>query len=204
MARRLLLAAAASLLVLVVAAGPALACGGLVSANGTIALVRTTTLAAYHNGLEHYVTGFKFVGGGAKFGSIVPLPAVPTRVIREYGERLATITFGNIFEGRVQGRRAAVEIQFFVGADRLQARVERVAAQLKCFGECLLPFAIPVLSQPFFNLLSTGLRLAAVVNFQSLAVVREHEEIIGAGPRALLAPERFQQTEHKRGDTKDF
>src|SRR5437867_2225839 len=46
MARRLLLVATASLVVLVLAAGPALACGGLVSANGTIALVRTTTPAA--------------------------------------------------------------------------------------------------------------------------------------------------------------
>jgi hypothetical protein len=82
MARRLLLAGAASLLVLVLAAGPALACGGLVSPNGTIALVRTTTLAAYHDGVEHYITGFKFVGGGAEFGSIVPLPGVPSRVIR--------------------------------------------------------------------------------------------------------------------------
>jgi Uncharacterized protein conserved in bacteria (DUF2330) len=67
---------------LTVLAGPALACGGLVSPNGTVALVRTTTLAAYHDGVEHYVTGFQFAGGGAKFGSIVPLPAVPTKVIR--------------------------------------------------------------------------------------------------------------------------
>jgi len=82
MARRLLLVAAASLLVLVLAAGPALACGGLVSPNGTIALVRTTTLAAYHHGVEHYITGFEFAGGGAEFGSIVPLPGIPSRVIR--------------------------------------------------------------------------------------------------------------------------
>src|SRR5438034_7734953 len=82
MARRLLLVAAASLLVLVLAAGPALACGGLVSPNGTVALVRTTTLAAYHDGVEHYVTGFEFAGGGAAFGSIVPLPGVPSKVIR--------------------------------------------------------------------------------------------------------------------------
>jgi hypothetical protein len=53
-----------------------------VSPNGTIQLVRTTTLAAYHNGLEHYVTGFKFEGDGAEFGSIVPLPANPQRIVR--------------------------------------------------------------------------------------------------------------------------
>jgi hypothetical protein len=68
--------------VLAIGAAPALACGGLVSPNGTIQLVRTTTLAAYHDGLEHYVTGFDFEGGGAEFGSIVPLPANPIRIVR--------------------------------------------------------------------------------------------------------------------------
>src|SRR4029079_11779092 len=60
---------------------PALACGGLVSPNGTIQLVRTTTMAAYHNGLEHYVTSFEFAGGGAKFGAIMPLPATPRQIV---------------------------------------------------------------------------------------------------------------------------
>jgi uncharacterized protein DUF2330 len=63
-------------------AAPAWACGGLVAPNGTISLTRTTTLAAYHNGVEHYVTGFNFVGAGGKFGSIIPLPDVPTDVRR--------------------------------------------------------------------------------------------------------------------------
>lgn len=65
-----------------IAAGPAMACGGLVNPNGSIHLVRTTTLAAYHDGIEHYITSFQFQGGGGKFGSIVPLPAVPTSVDR--------------------------------------------------------------------------------------------------------------------------
>src|SRR5919109_2710680 len=60
----------------------ALACGGLVSTNGTVNLVRTTTLAAYHDGVEHYFTAFDFGGAGAKFGSIVPLPGKPTSVKR--------------------------------------------------------------------------------------------------------------------------
>jgi hypothetical protein len=80
--RRLLITSSTVALVLVLGAGPALACGALVSPSGTIQLVRTTTLAAYHNGLEHYVTGFKFEGDGAKFGSIVPLPANPVRIVR--------------------------------------------------------------------------------------------------------------------------
>jgi len=64
-----------------VAAGPAWACGGLVAPNGSVQLVRTTTLAAYHRGVEHYVTSFEFAGSG-EFGSIVPLPGVPSKVIR--------------------------------------------------------------------------------------------------------------------------
>jgi len=63
-------------------AGPAAACGGLVGENGTIQLVRTTTLAAYHDGVEHYVTSFEFTGEGEELGSIVPLPGVPTTVER--------------------------------------------------------------------------------------------------------------------------
>jgi len=74
------------LLVTVVAgvgvAGPAWACGGLVGENGTIQLVRTTTLAAYHDGVQRYVTSFEFTGEGEEVGSIVPLPAVPTEVVR--------------------------------------------------------------------------------------------------------------------------
>ena len=65
-----------------VTASPALACGGLVNPNGTVSLVRTTTMAGYVDGVEHYVTSFEFAGGGAKFGSIVPLPGIPSDVKR--------------------------------------------------------------------------------------------------------------------------
>jgi len=64
------------------AASPALACAGLIGPNGAVNLVRTTTLAAYHNGVEHYITAFSFQGGGGKFGSIIPLPGIPTKVER--------------------------------------------------------------------------------------------------------------------------
>ncbi len=67
---------------LVLAAGPAAACGGLIGENGSIALVRTTTLAAWHDGIEHYVTSFEFTGSGESVGSIIPLPAEPTLVER--------------------------------------------------------------------------------------------------------------------------
>ncbi|HEX2038758.1 MAG TPA: DUF2330 domain-containing protein [Acidimicrobiales bacterium] len=80
--RRLLAASALVLLVTALAAAPAVACGGLVAPNGTVRLLRTSTLAAYHAGVEHYITSFTFTGGGAEVGSIVPLPGVPTKVER--------------------------------------------------------------------------------------------------------------------------
>jgi len=55
-------------------------CGGLVAPNGAVRLIKTTTLATYHNGVEHYLTSFQFQGFGTQFGSIVPLPGVPTNV----------------------------------------------------------------------------------------------------------------------------
>ena len=66
----------------VLVAAPAWACGGLVAPNGTVNLVRTTTLAGYHAGVEHYVTSFEYAGGGGEFGSIVPLPGIPSDVVR--------------------------------------------------------------------------------------------------------------------------
>lgn len=67
---------------LVAVAAPALACGGLVNPNGTVSLTKTTTLVGYVGGVEHYVTSFEFTGGGGEFGSIVPLPGIPSKVER--------------------------------------------------------------------------------------------------------------------------
>ena len=70
----------AALLLLALAATPVLACGGLIGPNGAVNLLRTTTLAGYHDGEEHYVTAFQFAGGGGAFGSLTPLPGVPSKV----------------------------------------------------------------------------------------------------------------------------
>ena len=70
----------AAILVAALAAGPALACGGLIGPNGAVNLLRTTTLAGYHDGEEHYVTAFQFAGGGGSFGSLTPLPGIPSKV----------------------------------------------------------------------------------------------------------------------------
>lgn len=64
------------------APNPADACAGLIGSNGAVNLGRTTTLAAYSGGVEHYVTAIEFQGGGGEFGSLIPLPGVPTNVER--------------------------------------------------------------------------------------------------------------------------
>ena len=76
------IALAASLL-----SGPGLveACAGLIGSNGAVNLGRTTTLAGYHDGVEHYVTAFQFQGGGGEFGALIPLPGVPSKVERGGG-----------------------------------------------------------------------------------------------------------------------
>jgi hypothetical protein len=77
---RRLMSVAAATCALFVFAGPALGCGGLIGPNGAVNLLRTTTLAGYHDGVEHYITAFAFAGGEGEFGSLVPLPDVPTSV----------------------------------------------------------------------------------------------------------------------------
>jgi hypothetical protein len=61
---------------------PAAACAGLIGPNGAVNLLRTTTFAGYHEGIEHYVTSFAFAGGSGQFGSLIPLPGIPSDVIR--------------------------------------------------------------------------------------------------------------------------
>ncbi|HEX7346631.1 MAG TPA: hypothetical protein VF253_07545, partial [Candidatus Limnocylindrales bacterium] len=81
-AGRRTIALAAGLLLVAISAAPALACGGLIGPNGAVNLLRTTTFAGYHDGVEHYVTSFEFAGGGGAFGSLTPLPGIPTSVVK--------------------------------------------------------------------------------------------------------------------------
>jgi hypothetical protein len=78
--RRFLAGLAAVVAALIATAQPAAACAGLIGPNGAVNLVRTTTFAGYHDGVEHYVTAFKFLGGSGQFGSLIPLPGVPDKV----------------------------------------------------------------------------------------------------------------------------
>jgi hypothetical protein len=77
---RLGLGFSTAVLGLFLAVTPTLACGGLIGPNGAVNLLQTTTLAGYREGVEHYITSFQFAGGGGAFGSITPLPGIPTSV----------------------------------------------------------------------------------------------------------------------------
>src|SRR5438132_9295396 len=59
---------------------PAFACGALVAPNGSVRLSRATTLVAWHDGIERYMTSFTYQGDFSNFGWIVPLPAVPLKI----------------------------------------------------------------------------------------------------------------------------
>ncbi len=59
---------------------PAFACGALVAPNGSVRLSRATTLVAWHDGVERYMTSFSYQGNFSNLGWIVPLPAAPLKI----------------------------------------------------------------------------------------------------------------------------
>ncbi len=59
---------------------PAFACGALIAPNGSVRLARATTLVAWHDGVERYLTSFSYQGDFSNLGWIVPLPAVPVKI----------------------------------------------------------------------------------------------------------------------------
>ena len=99
--RRLVVVGITAVLVLA-PVGSAFACGALLAPNGTISLTRTTTLAAYHNGVEHYITSFEYAGKtSGDVGSIIPLPGIPSKVVKGGGwtlQRLEIETDPPVFE----------------------------------------------------------------------------------------------------------
>src|SRR5262245_1519061 len=80
MIRRVVAALAIAGAFLIAGSGVASACGGLVAPGHAEVLQKATTLAAWHGGYEHYVTGFVFAGSANDFGYIVPLPGVPVQI----------------------------------------------------------------------------------------------------------------------------
>lgn len=80
MTRRLAVIGTVGVALAVGAPAAAFACGGLVAPGHAEVLGKATTLAAWHAGLEHYVTAFQFAGTAAKFGYIIPLPGNPSKI----------------------------------------------------------------------------------------------------------------------------
>ena len=75
-----LAAVAIALTLFATQAFPALACGALVAPNGSVRLARATTLVAWHDGVERYLSSFSYQGDFSNLGWIVPLPAVPMNI----------------------------------------------------------------------------------------------------------------------------
>jgi hypothetical protein len=124
----------AALLLLLLAAAPALACGGLIGPNGAVNLLRTTTLAGYHDGEEHYITAFQFAGGGGAFGSLTPLPGVPSKVekggdwtLQRLVRETEPVPEAVFFEAAAAGARDA-EVLMEVRIDALDVTVLRGGA----------------------------------------------------------------------------
>jgi hypothetical protein len=110
MARRLLLVSVLALALLVLGSGAAFACGGLVAAGHAEVLRKATTLSAWHEGFEHYVTGFRFGGTASSFGYIIPLPGVPAKIEKGGGWTLERL------EQEINPEEFAAELQAFPAA----------------------------------------------------------------------------------------
>jgi hypothetical protein len=120
MVHKLVPAAAATLAFFLTQALPAAACGGLIAPNGAIRLEKATTLVAWHDGVERYMTSFSYNGSASSFGWIVPLPAVPEKVeegggwtlqrlFRETHPQPAILSFQ--FAGRATSSDSAIVLQ---------------------------------------------------------------------------------------------
>jgi hypothetical protein len=131
MLRRLASIAVLSMCVLAVSSGAAFACGGLVAPGHAEVLEKATTLAAWHGGFEHYITGFRFTGSASSFGYIVPSPAVPSRIQKggdwtlERLEREVTPVTFEALAASAAVPRAAVQVLQQVRIEALDITVVR-------------------------------------------------------------------------------
>jgi hypothetical protein len=176
------------------ATGEAEACAGLIGSNGAVNLGRTTTLAAYSDGVEHYVTSFEFAGGGGEFGTLIPLPGVPTEVKRGGGwtlQRLQIETQPPVlpaFEVESAADASGAVVLQEVRIDALDITVLKgggpdVAAWATEHGFRLSPDAPEVLD---FYASRSPIFLAAVFDGQAAA---ERGQVIGDGtPVSITIP----------------
>jgi hypothetical protein len=165
---------------LVVGASGAFACGGLIAPGHAEVLRRATTLAAWHGGLEHYITGFTFAGNADKFGYIIPLPGVPKKIEKGGGWTLERLqrevnpvrelaAFATAYGG--SGERVTVLQEVHV--DALDIKVVRgggrdVAAWARTNGFDLTPDTDEVLGT-----YSSAKAIFAVAKFDALRSRRE-------------------------------
>jgi hypothetical protein len=56
---------------------PAFACGGLIAPDGDVRLARATTIVAWHDGIERYMTAFTYQGNVANVGPIAQSQGTP-------------------------------------------------------------------------------------------------------------------------------
>ena len=119
LARRALVISATTMAMLLGVAGSALACGGLVAPGHAEVLQKATTLAAWHAGYEHYITGFQFLGGARDFGYIIPLPGIPSKIEKGGGWTLERL------EREINPTPKGVFLAADAGAERV-AVIQRV------------------------------------------------------------------------------
>jgi hypothetical protein len=80
MLKKITIALIAAFIFAVMQSQPSYACGGLIARDGNVRLDRAKTLVAWHDGIEHYMTGFAYQGEASDIGWIVPLPANPDKI----------------------------------------------------------------------------------------------------------------------------
>ncbi len=142
--------------ILIAGSGIASACGGLVASGHAEVLQKATTLAAWHAGYEHYVTGFVFAGSANDFGYIIPLPGVPVQIEKagdwtlERLEREVSPPAQVVFGSAETRAAAAVEVLQRATVDALDITVVRgggadVATWAAAHGFDLTPDAPAVL-----------------------------------------------------------
>jgi hypothetical protein len=131
MIHRVVAALACAGAILIAGSGVASACGGLVAPGHAEVLQKATTLAAWHGGYEHYVTGFVFAGSANDFGYIVPLPGVPVQIEKagdwtlERLEREINPPSPVVFAAAEGVRDSAVQVLQRVTVDALDITVVR-------------------------------------------------------------------------------
>lgn len=175
--------------------GNAAACAGLIGSNGNVNLGRTTTLAAYSDGVEHYVTSFQFLGGGGEFGSLIPLPGIPTKVerggkwtLQRLNQETALKNENLAFSTAGTSRDQAAEVILEVRIDALDITVlkggsESIAVWAKEHGFRLSPDAPEVLD---YYAQRSQIFLAAV--FSSEAAAERGQEVGEGTPIHITIP----------------